>query len=652
MKQEDNIQHSIPENSCFFQGHKTQFFTKNKISFRITKNNEDIDELEKINIARYKRTLFRNLHKRIDERNKVNGSISNPKDKDISIKYIKLVDSSLEDEICGYYDIYPNTAMCKEPNCNQYFDLKRDKSCGHNEYKWEQINFVAFCDECGRVIPLQYASNLGYNCLKCKGENTLTILDWIRKDDLGSYKIECKRCHNKIGLYFHKCNHVDTYSKEKLSNEVPLRFRAVPARTGTIIHPVVVTIPDILDDHDGSSIHERKSASDNFNHFFPNIDESILNVPKLKELVINDSEFWKQKGVAFLAEEKEIAPKSLKDLDGQLKFKLFIKSLLSRAKDINHPEIYGIYNLERAISQIPYRINLDEDWEGISLLDQKDTYIDSLVSNQEEKMKTYGKDRLYAVRSIPSSIPEEEYKSWLTDNNLKRIKHVSGLNMIQALIGIIEGSTRNKVPLFNIISTGKKNHQRPTIYVRRFFTEGIVFQLEYKAVLKWFQSNQHLISQETIEWNEDGDPEIIYQEIIRNNEQYKDAAYKLLHTLSHMLMEQSTIHTGLELQSLSEKIYPMVVSIFIYSTNNINIGGLESTFDSDIKNWFERMYDLASDCPQDPSCMIDEGGACNACSYVPEFVCENFNQNLDRSVLIGKSDRFSRGFFDDYKSSS
>ncbi len=135
-----------------------------------------------------------------------------------------------------------------------------------------------------------------------------------------------------------------------------------------------------------------------------------------------------------------------------------------------------------------------------------------------------------------------------------------------------------------------------------------------------------------------------YRDVIKNDANCNKAVNTLLHTYSHMLIQQSTIDTGLDIQSISEKIFPNIGSIFIYSTNSINIGGLEYTYDYHLEDWFSRVKELATDCPQDPGCMIDEGGACNACSYIPEFVCFNFNQDVDRSTLVGGSDRFVKGY--------
>jgi hypothetical protein len=657
---DDEFQHSVPENSCFFQGHKGQFFTKNGISFRVTKNNYDDEELEKINIIRYKRTLLRSLRSKLGERDSDGGLIPIPKDEEIVIKYVKLVNSSKDDGICGFHQIYPKTAMCTESNCNQYFDLREGKRCGHsNESRWDQINFVAFCDSCGRVIPLQYASNLGYDCNKCGAEKSLTRLSWNKKDDLSTYKVSCKNCHRLTSLFFHDCNHLDRVNNVQLSSKEKDHFRGVPARAGSVIHPVVLTIPDVLDFQEGTSLTDRKSASDAFYHFFPELEESIFDAPEFKDALLKDMEFWQKKSVEFLAQGKSISQEALKIGKDHSKFKRFLRILLKLAKDMESEdhektkEDYGISNLEKAMKEVPVKTNLDEEWEGIFLVGQDDSDSESTQPNSEKDMKNYGNVHSYIIRSKPSSLPNEQYNHWLGNKSLKMVRHVAGLNMIQSILGVIEGSTRNKVPLFNVILSGSKNQQKPTIFVRTFVTEGIVFQLDYVKILNWFEANEELISPgESLSWDKTRNPETEYQNIIRDNLLYRNTAYTLLHTYSHMLIQQSNIHTGLDTQSLSEKIYPNVAAIFLYSTNNINIGGLESTFDSDLINWFEKMYELASDCPQDPSCMIDEDGACNACSYVPEFVCQNFNQNLDRSTLVGNSTRFSRGFFNDNKPSS
>jgi hypothetical protein len=181
-----------------------------------------------------------------------------------------------------------------------------------------------------------------------------------------------------------------------------------------------------------------------------------------------------------------------------------------------------------------------------------------------------------------------------------------------------------------------------------------LLQLDFEKIIQWLHENRRQIGininvllsidKENVLLSIDKDAHTHFRSLILKDENCKRAVNTLLHTYSHMLIQQSTIDTGLDIQSLSEIICPYTGSVFIYSTNSINIGGLEFTYDYHLMDWFSRVRELAQDCPQDPACMIDEGGACNSCSYVPEFVCYNFNQDIDRSTLVGNSDRFIKGY--------
>ncbi len=247
-------------------------------------------------------------------------------------------------------------------------------------------------------------------------------------------------------------------------------------------------------------------------------------------------------------------------------------------------------------------------------------------------------------RERPIYFPSD-YDKWCKQFGLKKVVHHPDLNMIQALLGIIEGSTRRDPVLFRPIETGKKGNKKPTVFIRNFFTEGILFQLDCNKVLNWLQENQESVKPKMdISLREETKARTHLRRIILNDDNCRKAVHTLLHTYSHMLMQQSTVDTGLSIHSISEIVYTELASIFIYSTNSINIGGLEHTYDYHLQDWLSRVKELAGDCPQDPACMIDEGGACNVCSYVPEFVCCHYNLDLDRSTLVGGSERFEKGY--------
>ena len=54
---------------------------------------------------------------------------------------------------------------------------------------------------------------------------------------------------------------------------------------------------------------------------------------------------------------------------------------------------------------------------------------------------------------------------------------------------------------------------------------------------------------------------------------------KILHTISHVLINTSSIRTGIDSDSCSELIFPRAGAIFIYSTSTINTGGFQFVFE-------------------------------------------------------------------------
>lgn len=638
----DDFSHSISENSCFFQGHTKQYFSRKfnrYLSFRIQSNYSDINKINDFNIEKYRSVFSQIINRKIASKIRDGGDFHNINPNDLKIEAIKLIDDQKEEGVCGWFEIYPPTALCKKDNCHQYFILGEKRKCGHKDTDpWEQFTFLTFCDECGRILPLHIMTNILHDCKKCGGEKG-SILLWTRgKDDIGSYKIKCRKCGNEIGLYFYECDHTIRKTGQCLSKHPKKRFRGIPARSGAIIHPLVISIPDIPQDDEidrktGKKTTQGKALSEAFNYFFEfESEEAKLRLPEFKNALLKEENFWKLNKVAEIVkdilDDTDIRPEGTQFNQNQ--FLKIIKRVLKIANisiqdgedkgKIN--EKYGIDFIKNSLNSVKEK-NFDEnDLEGLNLLCATNI-------GKREKPNSFSSD----------------YNIWRNEFGLKKVIHYPNINMVQALLGVIEGSTRRDPVLFKPIETGKFNQKKPTVYVKNFYTEGILFQLDCNKILKWLQENQNYVKPGVdISLPEGIKARVHYRDVIKNDANCRKAVDTLLHTYSHMLIQQSTIDTGLDIQSISEKIFPNIGSIFIYSTNSINIGGLEYTYDYHLEDWFSRVKELATDCPQDPGCMIDEGGACNACSYIPEFVCHNFNQDIDRSTLVGGSDRFVKGY--------
>nr|WP_320160787.1 hypothetical protein [uncultured Methanoregula sp.] len=633
--------HKIPENSAFFQGHIGQFFSKDKFSFEILANYEDRDKSAQINIARYKPIFLRLMNNFIHQRQKEGYSLELISADNLVIQGIKFVDNEKDDGLSGRFKLSPQAAICKKDKCNQYFLINEGRTCGHTENDdWEQVTFLASCDVCGRHVPMHLMTNINHDCKKCSQKNSLKKLKWAKKDDLSSYSVECIHCHSTEGLYFYECDHTIHKTGQILSTKPKKKFKGVPSRSQTIIHPYVVSIPDIPQEYEIDSSGRRNRdgmfLSEAFRELFsPNLEESLLYLSEFHEVIKNDTSFWELRKIGDLCEELDLNILDKKEWNSTNLLRLIrsiikeVKVKISEGGDSNRLKSrYGVEKISDALIQVK-DIGVDEnDLQGLFLL--------TSVSSTE-------KGKLVPKKRDAPIFPPEDFTGWLDIFGLKQIIHIANFNMIQALIGTITGSTRREPLLFDPIMTTEGNNKKPTVFVRDFLTEGIVFQLDFIRLLYWLDRNKLTIDPTIKILPFEGDAENHFRSIISQNENCKEAITILLHTYCHMLIQQSTIDTGLEIQSLAERIFPKTASFFIYSTSGLNIGGLEFTYDYHLEDWFKRMNEIASDCPQDPACMIDEGGSCNACSYVPEIVCERFNQDLDRSTLVG-GPRFEIGF--------
>ena len=137
----------------------------------------------------------------------------------------------------------------------------------------------------------------------------------------------------------------------------------------------------------------------------------------------------------------------------------------------------------------------------------------------------------------------------------------------------------------------------------------------------------------------------------------------LLHTLSHILIQELVIECGYTAASLKERIYASGdhAGLLIYTASpdaDGTMGGLVEMADSSIlMRVIASALQGASWCSNDPVCMeLGQDGqgpfganlsACHSCCLLPETACEMFNLGLDRAVLVGdtlNSNRFSAYF--------
>jgi hypothetical protein len=130
--------------------------------------------------------------------------------------------------------------------------------------------------------------------------------------------------------------------------------------------------------------------------------------------------------------------------------------------------------------------------------------------------------------------------------------------------------------------------------------------------------------------------------------------YLLVHSLSHILINQLVFECGYSTASLRERLYvsndrnaPMA-GVLIYTAagdSEGTLGGLVSLGRRErLGPIFRRALSRASWCSADPVCSENLGGqgsrlvnlaACHACVLLPETSCETVNHGLDRATVVG-----------------
>lgn len=630
----DKWTHAINENSILFQGHPQQLFSSHKISFKIKNIYEDPDSIRFINVEHFRRPLIRQINKLLEERKQEGYECEKIIDYShgLDIKYPKLFDQSKYD-YSGKFEIYPKTATCSK--CHRYIRLNVESDYCSCKAKLKQFTFVAICDVCGAYYPLHPMSNILNDCAKCKTKNGLKIVHFDKEDDIGTYKVSCINCGYREPLIIYKCDHKDHQTEKIFSDKPKRRFRAVPARSNALMHPYVLSFLNIVLNNIGNNNTYQSAYSEAFNYFLKDINieiqESALYLPSFWNSLVAKQEFWERKGIKYLREELKHENTSALDWDWTEKLKFIQEALVSaRNRVINGNELeirnrYGIDIINECLNEMN-NITIDElEEQGLSLLKLRrqddDSDLDDMVV-KEASQKTF-----------PNEI------SYFNDFGIEKMAYVSNLQVIQALLGTVSGSTKNRPLLFSEIMSNNK----PTVYIRKINTEAIYFKLKSPRIMKWLEVNDKLKGKLNKSYKNHEDE--CLRTVVNKYSEIREDVYKLLHTFSHTLIQKASINTGLDNRSMSEKIFPSLGLVLIYSTNSINIGSIEYTFDNTMSSWLNDFKELAEDCPQDPACMLDEGGACISCLFLPEFVCENFNEGLDRDCLIGDGTvRYKLGF--------
>lgn len=267
-------------------------------------------------------------------------------------------------------------------------------------------------------------------------------------------------------------------------------------------------------------------------------------------------------------------------------------------------------------------------------------------------------DAINMSKELNTHPEPEKYYSIVKDSGFKYVQASDRIPFIQCSYGYTrkyvdssyDSSMKSPVVLkgFPDESPEKKN-----IYATKLLTEGVLFELDQLKILKWLLKNK-VIEEKDLPTDLDNAAEVkawfmnnfnseeIQPFSVIDETMYPITAYsyRLIHTISHLLIKSAAELCGLDQNSLSEYVFPNISAVFIYCQNSqgFNMGALFSVFEMYFDRWIEKAREMAKECIFDPVC-IEHDASCTGCVYTNEISCQHFNHDLDRALIIGKLER-------------
>jgi hypothetical protein len=199
------------------------------------------------------------------------------------------------------------------------------------------------------------------------------------------------------------------------------------------------------------------------------------------------------------------------------------------------------------------------------------------------------------------------------------------------------GSTADGQTRFNYFPATRKS--RYEIYGQRVTTEGLLFRLDPKRVVRWLVTSGVVDDPKTkdaLRWLMR--VSVPVADLFNpTGHRITDAVLGLVHSASHRAMKALGVASGLHTDSLAEYIFPANAAFLIYanSRSEFVLGGLEHVFRYSLDQVLTDL-DAERRCVFDPLCRhAPAGAACAACLHVSEVACSRFNTVLDRNLLWG-----------------
>lgn len=276
----------------------------------------------------------------------------------------------------------------------------------------------------------------------------------------------------------------------------------------------------------------------------------------------------------------------------------------------------------------------------------KEAELQSLMAVKEE----IGEDRphgFFYARALPESVWGGPSRPWMAP--IERVVLVHRLREVTAQIGFTRfepPSARTDGDLdlgVEMAAMAREAKWLPAVENRG---EGIFLQFRKEAVAQWVNRLEVVNRLETLKKGFD----LWKAEHPKSKREFPGGAYHLLHSFSHMLITSVSLECGYPSSSIRERIYDFKdqgygVLLFTGTSDaEGTLGGLVEV-GRRIHEHVKSALESGRLCSNDPVCAEHDPGnphatrylqaaACHGCLLISETCCEQFNDFLDRALVV------------------
>ncbi|WP_186759804.1 DUF1998 domain-containing protein [Arthrobacter alpinus] len=332
------------------------------------------------------------------------------------------------------------------------------------------------------------------------------------------------------------------------------------------------------------------------------------------------------------------------------------KMVAHRSNTLSQPEALepaSTWVLEAVVKELDGRFSVEDLREEIRRQfhgDVQEEITDEVLRGQEYQALVAGQrespdtDFVSEIMDVP-----KKYDTWISG-----VRKVTRLREVRALYGFTRLKPRTEdspdVKLAELSPLDNHQNWLPAIET---LGEGLFISLDRDKIDAWAASDFVVGRMKTLQRNANKAAKQRKQQSSK-----VDIVRVLLHTLSHVMIDQLSLDAGYPASSIRERLYVQngIAGILLYTASSDSagsLGGIAAQAHADrLASALAEGLDRHSWCSADPVCIESTGAgtdarnlaACHCCVLVPESSCELFNSHLDRGLLVGTPGEAHLGF--------